>query len=261
MIFEVALDTFGAMPFTLLPKQVAGFSRTWSVQAAPFRVLDPCIDDPAADCGSTHGCYDDGPTCIGRSSCLQWNIVALTSVLYDPATGRILEADMEVNGWDGLGVGGALSPPRHGWYFTCGAPSFANVSCTVGNGCCTAYGQGSCSYVDLQNTVTHEAGHFIGLRHPCTTDTGAESDLPSCALPVPAGQVPYGQRTMAPTTAPLEITKRDLSADEATAVCDIYPASSGGCGCGAGSGGGLALLLAALALRPRRRCRSGRRPV
>jgi hypothetical protein len=228
------------------------FRRGWCSQNAQA-VSDPCIRDPASNCGNTYGCYDDGPTCIGQSSCVQWNIVALTSVLYDPSNGRILEADIEVNGWDGGGVGNLLSPPRHGWYFSC-IPGIVQPTA------CTRYGDGSppsapCAYVDLQNTVTHEVGHFIGLRHPCTTDPAAEPDLQFCGSAVPPGQVPFLQRTMSPTTQPREITKRTLSADEVSAVCDIYPATSGGgCGCGSvGPAGGAALLLAALALRPRRR--------
>jgi hypothetical protein len=153
----------------------------------------------------------------------------------------------EVNGWDGLGSGSALTPPRHGWYFTC-------IPAAVQPTACTTYGDGTstaCSYIDLQNTVTHEVGHFIGLRHPCTPAQAAEPGLPSCNTVLPDPEVPYTARTMSPTTQPREITKRDLSADEVQAVCDIYPASSGGCGCGAGgAGGGVALLLAALALRP-----------
>lgn len=227
------------------------FRRGWCSQD-PRAKVDPCITDPDVDCGGIYGCFDDGPTCIGQTSCTQWAIVALTSVLYDPATGRILDADMEVNGWDGV-AGPITSPPRHGWYFTC-VPD-APAPPTLQSPLCTTYGQAGCAFMDLQNTVTHEAGHFVGLAHPCSA-TGS----PRCTDPVPPGAVPYAQRTMAPTTQPGETSKRALSADDVAGVCAIYP-PAGGCGCGGGEGtGAAALLLAPLALRPRRRGRGLPRP-
>ena len=200
------------------------FRRGWCSQD-PRASVDPCMSDPDVDCGSIYGCYDDGPACIGRNPCANWGIVALTSVLYDPSTGRIMNADIEVAGWDGT-AGTIANPPQHGWYFTCfpGAQPAA----------CTTYGQSGCGYMDLQNTVTHEVGHFIGLAH--STVAGA---------------------TMNATTAPRETSKRDLAADDVQGLCAIYPASGGdGCGCGGGDPAGLvSLLLAGLALRPRRRRR------
>jgi hypothetical protein len=236
---------------------VVVFRRGWCsqhpsvVDPVTHAVKDPCLTSPDGDCGGIYDCFDDGPLCIGATSCLHWGIVALTSVLYDPTTGRIMSADVEVNGWDGTagGLGGGLPP--HGWYFTCHpGPQPAAT--------CGSYGQDACVYVDLQNTVTHEVGHFLGLAHPCTTDAAAATAaVPLCSTAVPAGQVPYLQRTMSPSTTPGETTKRRLSDDELAAMCDIYPAPSGGCGCGAGAGAGtlsLALLAgAAVALRPRRR--------
>ena len=87
-------------------------------------------------------------------------------------------------------------------------------------------------YQDLQNTLTHESGHFIGLAHS----------------PVPGA-------TMNATTQPGETLKRSLAPDDAAGVCAIYPEASGGCGCGGGEGTGAASLLAAAALLRRRRRR------
>ena len=198
------------------------FRRGWCSQD-PRASVDPCMTDPDVDCGSIYGCYDDGPGCIGRNPCANWGIVALTIVLYDPSTGRIMNADIEVAGWDGA-AGAIANPPQHGWYFTC----YPGAQPTA----CTSYGQSGCAYMDLQNTVTHEAGHFIGLAHSAVA--GA---------------------TMNATTAPRETTKRDLAPDDVQGVCAIYPASGGGgCGCGGGDPAGVvSLLLAGLALRPRRR--------
>jgi MYXO-CTERM domain-containing protein len=110
-----------------------------------------------------------------------------------------------------------------------------------------------CDGYDLRNTVTHEAGHFVGLAHPCGDPSG-----PSCQQSPPAGEVPYSDRTMYPTTSAGQISKRTLSVDDVAGVCAIYPPASG-CGCGtSGAPGVLAAALAALALlaaRPRRRVR------
>jgi hypothetical protein len=237
---------------------VVVFRRGWCsqdpavVDPITHAIRDPCFSAADGDCGATHDCFQDSTSCIGSTSCADWGIVALTSVLYDPSTGRIMSADIEVNGWDGTAgsLGGGL--PAHGWYFTCHPGAQPALTCT-------AYGQGTppdaaCAYVDLQNTVTHEVGHFLGLAHPCST-TGGAAGLPSCSAPLPAGEtVAYAERTMSPSTQPGETRKRTLSADDIAGICDIYPAPSGGCGCGAGSGAGaLSLLLTAVALRARRR--------
>jgi hypothetical protein len=234
---------------------VVVFRRGWCsqnpavVDPATGAIKDSCFSAADGDCGGTHDCFQDSTSCIGSSSCVDWGVVALTSVLYDPTTGRIMSADIEVNGWDGAPatVGGL---PPHGWYFTC-FPGAQPAICGS-TGTSTTYGASpSCSYIDLQNTVTHEVGHFVGLAHPCTT-TGGSAGVPSCSATPPPGEIAYALRTMAPTTTPGDVLKRDLSSDDVAGVCDIYPAGAGGCGCGAGGGAGaLSLLLAGLALRPR----------
>src|SRR5512138_3440418 len=113
------------------------------------------MTDPDVDCGGIYNCYEDHG---------DWSTVALTTVVYDPNTGRVFDADMEVNGWDGAGTGTPLQSQTgqsaaHGYYFTC--------DLRPGWSACTTYGQTGCFAWDLQNTVTHEAGHFVGLAHPC----------------------------------------------------------------------------------------------
>lgn len=234
---------------------VVVFRRGWCsqnpavVDPVTHAVKDACMTAPDGDCAGTYDCYQDSTSCIGQSSCLDWGIVALTSVLYEPATGRILSADVEVNGWDGApGVPGPLgalkASQQHGWYFTCYGGEAAAQPAE-----CARYGDPDCAYIDLQNTVTHEVGHVLGLAHPCRTDGGPS--LPSCSTTPPLdGGVPYVERTMAPTTSPKDTVKRTLSPDETEAICAIYPAPTG-CGCGGGGAGALSLL-AILALRPRR---------
>ncbi len=203
----------------------------------PVARLDPCMTDPDVDCGGIYNCYEDqGPA--DRST------VALTTVLYDPDTGRLFDADMELNGWDGQP--GTLPTQAtsmlHGYYFTCDTQR--------SRAACTAYGQSGCNGYDLRNTVTHEAGHFIGLAHPC-----GDPGTPACDYPLPPFEtVPYAQRAMYPNTTVGDLVKRTLSPDDVAGVCAIYPGASGGCGSGPGAGAAsLAALLALLALRPRLR--------
>ncbi len=202
-------------------ENIVVFRRGWCSNN-PLAVADPCYTDPNVDCGNIYDCFEDHSPCSAGADCADRSVVALTSVLYDPRDGRILDADIEVNAWDGTNVTATLQiPATNGWYFTCGAP--------LGT-ICTKYGQDGCSYLDLQNTVTHEVGHFLGLAHN-TADPAA---------------------TMYPVAAPGEVSKRTLSPDDVAGVCAIYPQPSG-CASAGGGTGTLAILLAAAALRRRKR--------
>jgi hypothetical protein len=215
---------------------VVVFRHGWCSRQLPAN--EPCMLDPDVDCGGIYNCFEDG---CPPQGCSDWNIVALTSVLYDPDTGRILDADIELNGWDGGGTETSLpqGQPPNGWYFTCG-----DVATTP----CTTYGEGDCRFMDLRNTLTHEVGHFVGLAHvPDHLPIDPENTWP----------------TMEKTTTAGETSKRSLAPDDIAGVCAIYPdqGGDGGCGCGSGgAAGALALALAALALRrPGRGRRATRR--
>jgi MYXO-CTERM domain-containing protein len=204
----------------------------------------PCLDDPDVDCGGLYNCFEDA-TDADRFT------LALTSVLYYPDTGRIVDADVEMNGWDGDGPGQPIvvgtAPPLHGWYFTCEDPATLPE--------CRNYGDADCIYADVQNTLTHEVGHFIGLRHVCDGGGAADADLPPCG-----GD--DAEITMYPLTQPGDVEKRTLHPDDVAGVCAVYPASDdgGGCGCGAGgSPGALALVVLGAAARWPRRRRAPRR--
>jgi len=205
------------------------FRNGWC-SANPVAIAHPCFGDPDVDCGGIFGCFEDAPG--------DRNIVALTTVIHDPETGRIHDADIEVNGWDGQGAGDPFVPPvgadyDHGWWFTCADPGGLQE--------CKEYGEPGCFFLDLQNTLTHEVGHFLGLAHPC--------EGTSCTV-----QPQLRPYTMYPSTGPGEIEKRSLHPDDIDGVCAIYPADGGGCGCGSGGAPGAgALLLVAVAFRRRRR--------
>lgn len=206
---------------------------------------DPCQlwdvnEGSTVNCADRYNCWDTGDPFHEDS-----RVIALTTVSYQDATGEIVDADMELNAWTGAGP----SPP--GYYFTCVDPP-APV--------CGTPGETGCIEVDVQNTVTHEAGHVLGLGHALS-----EYCYPTVSLASAA--------TMCANASFGETAKRTLAQDDVNGICSIYPAGaptnvcfgSGqveprpsstctgeSCGCGtAGAEGWLALV--ALLLWRRRR--------
>ncbi len=98
---------------------------------------------------------------------------ALTSVTFSPSTGFIADADIELNG------------QHHDF-------SVSDVD----------------PQVDIQNTITHEVGHFLGLDH-----------------------TPNQQATMFFSATVGETQKRTLEFDDIEGVCTIYPAETGSRDC------------------------------
>jgi hypothetical protein len=181
--------------------------------------------------------------------------LAITSVFVNKQTGQILDGDIEVNAkifnWTDLDLPGSSHQDQ-----------------------------------DLQNALTHEMGHLIGLDHTCYVPTldadGNVIPRPNDNLgnPVPdcdSAPLAVQQTTMFASANSGDVSKRTLEADDIQAVCDIYPVSEdkmicpvhdeppprSGCAVAVspGRGGaGLALagfgVLAALGLSARRRRRS-----
>jgi hypothetical protein len=137
---------------------------------------------------------------------------------------------------------------------------------------------------DLQNALTHEFGHLIGLDHTCYVpgsglvrpfdDSGAS--VPDCN----SAPDDVKETTMFASATPGDIAKRTLAPDDQAAVCAIYPAGSDpgicpppgppetpACGCGLGArsdrGGALGVVAGAMLVwaarrrrgRPRERAR------
>jgi hypothetical protein len=183
---------------------------------------DPCWQRKS--CGNDYQCWDHGDGVIG-----------LTTSTYSTRTGHVLDADIELN----------ASRPG-------GGPGF--LFTTVSSPPCEGSVSTSCVAVDLQNTLTHEIGHVVGLDHVLTPGS-----------------------TMEATAPPGETHKRVLDVGSSEGFCTIYPrglpptqclepvekgqalVAEGRLGCSAASGALLpAALLSAWALRSRRRRAAGR---
>lgn len=129
--------------------------------AAP--ALDPCFQD--GTCSDTYDCWDDDAQSL-----------ALTRLTYSTSTGAILDATIQLNA-------------AH-WLFT----TVDSPPCREGAEATT------CVASDVQNTVTHEIGHLLGLDH-----------------------VPGASSTMSATAPLAETSKRAIDPGTRDGFCHIYP--------------------------------------
>jgi MYXO-CTERM domain-containing protein len=217
-------------------KSIAAAAHTWSPTAVtcPDGVSHPFLEivtsiapegelppTPAYDGRNTLLFYTyDRPYPPAEDSGITFNVVALTST-WARADGHIVDADVRVNAKDN---------------------PFANLDpgATGGN---------AQSPYDLQNAITHELGHLIGLGHTCWSPmSDPEQPIDDMGVPAPycSGAPEELRQTVmfAIIGGDREITKRTLSADDIRAVCDVYPEEQDphacaldmpedGCGCSA----------------------------
>jgi MYXO-CTERM domain-containing protein len=175
---------------------------------------DACFSDNS--CSNKYDCWDKGD-----------GVIATTTTTSISSTGEIEDSDTEFND----------APPASGSRFvftTADSPRCMDAQHTTG-----------CAWIDIQNTMTHEAGHTVGLDHP--------PDHP--------------EATMYATAPPGETSKRLLAQDDIDGLCSIYPkgkptvtdqpltqGSGGGCSSSpaqTGPGAALAALLLLLQIRRR----------
>lgn len=194
---------------------------------------------------------DDPPRCHAEAA------AGLTTAVYvddqnSDRDGAIVDADVELNGVNfGLAVNNQTTSP-------------------------------SACRAEVQNTLTHELGHLLGLEHPCRVGTdpprvdGNGVAVPMCGAALNDAKIT--EATMFNFQDCGETKKETLEPDDIAGVCAIYPAAQdpGTCervgvdsGCCSAAGSGLplgptlgALGFGALLLRRRRpRARSSRATI
>lgn len=130
-------------------------------KAAPAQ--DPCFSD--ASCANKYDCWQFGESAI-----------AITTTSFSPRTGQILDSDIELN------------TPSY-FFSTVDSPP-----------CVKGMESVNCVAADVQNTMTHEIGHLLGLAHYAEATS-----------------------TMYFRASTGELSKRTLDVGSKKFVCDVYP--------------------------------------
>jgi len=132
-----------------------------------------CIDVIAPG----NACHADG-TCANSYDCWDFSAgtLAITTTTYNVRTGKLYDADLEMN-------------------------ASVHIFTTVDAPPCTSLAESGCVSTDVQNTVTHEFGHALGLAHS-----------------------PDSRSTMFAGAELGETSKRVLDDGSVEFVCTAYPA-------------------------------------
>jgi MYXO-CTERM domain-containing protein len=212
--------TFTEMTIEEITRAGTGAGAAWSAGANPCTFIELGVtvaSGPAPRAGNdgrnsiilrdSSWCRLDATGACDPTIAYDPAALALTSVSASTSSGVIRDADIEVNTF------------HFSWADLVAHPDLR------GNGQ---------PYHDLQNALTHEMGHLIGLDHTCyiqgpppLDNTGAPiTDCASASAAVVA-------TTMFPSANPGDIDKRTLEPDDRAAVCGIYPAAATPCPPGA----------------------------
>lgn len=126
-------------------------------------------------------------------ACYDEAAIALTTVSARTRDGAILDADVEINA------------VKYRWADMAAQPQTGAH--------------------DLQNTLTHELGHFIGLDHTCLPRGIGARGTDNNGIPVPdcsAASIEVRETTMYPSVFSGDLVRRTPEADDQLAVCEIY---------------------------------------
>jgi hypothetical protein len=141
--------------------------------------------------------------------------IALTTTTYDECSGRIYDADIELNGK----MPGDTS--NYGFRFTLvDSPRMCQSSADY-----------NCVVADIQNTATHEFGHTLGLDHT------AYPIFDACDPGCPASMTTYTHSTMYTEAPAGDLCKRCVDRGSRQAICDIYPKGKSALDCVPTKGG------------------------
>lgn len=128
--------------------------------------------------------------------CYDSAALAITTVFALQADGKVLDADVELNAvnftWGDLVANPMATEPQ-----------------------------------DLQNTLTHELGHLLGLDHNCYAGGPRDRPLDHASQPVPdcsRASRAVQDATMYAAVRQGDVLRRTLAEDDIAGVCGVYPA-------------------------------------
>lgn len=158
-----------------IPDRTIGYKQETGAVNQNLVLFRPGLCTQIAPSGDS--CFQAG-TCGNQFDCFEYDPgnIAITTTTFSSRTGRIFDADIELNGTKVLTTVDSPPCPRTGPFTQ------------------------ACVAFDVQNTMTHEIGHFMGLSHAASATS-----------------------TMYFQASPGELIKRNLDADTRRFVCDAYP--------------------------------------